>query len=219
MINKSKDFIDISWPLRPEITGYKDKQSLAIEAIKNFSEHGVRESLIRINSHAGTHIDAPSHFIKDGKTIDQIILEQCIGICRVIEIDTAIINITKEVLVAQAIKKYERILFKTRNSARSATAPFDGAFTYLTKEAADYLASLEILLVGIDYLGIERNQPHHETHRAFLENNIVILEGLRLQDITPGSYELICLPLALQEIDAAPARAILRPIRDGDKQH
>ena len=73
--------------------------------------------------------------------------------------------------------------------------------------------------MGIDYLGIERNQPHHETHRAFLENNIVILEGLRLQDITPGSYELICLPLALQEIDAAPARAILRPIRDGDKQH
>jgi arylformamidase len=64
------------------------------------------------------------------------------------------------------------------------------------------------MAVGIDYLGIERNQPAHETHITLLKAGVVIIEGLRLANVTPGGFTLHCLPLHIVGSDGAPARAI-----------
>jgi arylformamidase len=117
--------------------------------------------------------------------------------------------ITAQDLEQYAIKKDERILFKTRNSERAATDLFDARFVYVAQDAAHMLATIGIACVGIDYLGIERNQPAHETHTALLLSTIAIIEGLRLKEVVAGNYQLCCLPLNIPGVDGAPARAVL----------
>jgi len=199
--------IDISWPLSENMTSYKNKLSkrLSIQATRVYQKHGVNESRIVLNSHTGTHVDAPKHFVKNGKGLDG--LDKFVGPCRVVEIKSKLI--TEEELAKLNVKKNEIILFKTRNSNKKDTALFDKDFVYLGKTGAEYLVKRKIKTVGIDYLGIENKQPKHETHKVLLRNNIGIIEGLRLKNVKPGKYMLICLPLLIKGIDAAPARAIL----------
>jgi arylformamidase len=101
------------------------------------------------------------------------------------------------------------ILLKTANSSLGATALFNPSFVYLEASGAHYLQEKKIKAVGIDYLGIERAQPAHETHLQLMEHGITIIEGLRLQHVKQGRYLVCCLPLNAVGIEAAPARAVL----------
>ena len=80
---------------------------------------------------------------------------------------------------------------------------------YLEASGAAYLAEKKVKAVGIDYLGIEHSQPGHPTHENLLNADIVVIEGLRLHHVQPGSYFFVCLPLNMIGTEAAPARAIL----------
>lgn len=201
--------IDISWPLKNGMTEYKNRSTVQISAYKTIEQDGVSESLVTFHTHSGTHIDAPTHFIKDGKTIDQISLESCIGPCSVLDFMHIEEKITAADFKAYDIQPGARILCKTRNSLRALDEPFNATFVYLDASAAAYLVERSIALIGIDYLGIERNQIGHPTHRELLSHNIVVLEGICLGLVAAGNYRLICLPLAIPGMDAAPARALL----------
>ena len=198
--------IDISWPITKDTTTYKNKNNIKIT--KTFSKNKARASQITISTHTGTHIDAPSHFLKTGKTIDKLNLKTINGKCRVIHIKNTN-KITIENLQNKNIKKAEIILLKTKNSNIKPDAKFKKEFTYLTKEAAQFLIKKKIKAIGIDYLGIENHQPSHETHKILLKNNIPIIEGLRLKKTKEKTYTLQCLPLNLINLEAVPARAIL----------
>lgn len=200
---------DISWPLSDEMTTYKNKDNVLIQPTKTFEADLVRETTLTINSHTGTHIDAPSHFIKDGKSIDQLDPLCCSGPAQVIDMTHVSDCITKNDLLNIIIKPDHIILFKTKNSTHLPTASFDYNFIYVDSSAASYLVEQSVRAVGIDYLGIERNQPQHETHLAFMQHNIPIIEGLRLQDVQPGIHTLWCLSIKIPGLDGAPARALL----------
>ena len=106
--------------------------------------------------------------------------------------------------------RHTRVLIKTRNSRFIRQREFVRDYTYLAPDGAEYLASLGVRLVGIDYLSIEQfHSGHHRTHRTLLERGIVIVEGLDLSEPPSGPYELRCLPLRLVGLDGAPARAVL----------
>jgi len=203
--------IDISWPISPDMTAYKNKKVVQFDYTKRFDTDNVRESIITLGSHSGTHVDAPSHFLKDGESIDTIALNNLIGTARVLDCRAVDKVITKEFLLRYDthIKKHDMILLKTSNSILSPLESFDTTFTYLEVSGAQYLADKQVKAVGIDYLGIERNQPSHETHCTLMNNNIPIIEGLRLENVEPGEYQLYCLPLKIMGLEAAPARAIL----------
>lgn len=201
--------IDISWPISSEMTAYKDKHIVTFQQTKEFDQDGVRETIITLGSHTGTHIDAPAHFVRDGATLDELNLESYNGVARVIDMMHLDDRIEPQHLEALSITAGEILLFKTKNSALSVTAPFNPAFVYVSAQAAHYLVEKKIRAVGIDYLGIERMQPDHATHTAFMHAGIVIIEGLRLQHVVPGDYFLWCLPLKMPGLDGAPARAIL----------
>src|SRR5579872_1066300 len=94
--------IDISWPITPDITEYKDKETVSFEYIKEFARDKARESKITMGSHTGTHVDAPAHFLNDGKTIDQLSLGTLIGHAQVIDLMTVV-----DVIKAQDFKEYE----------------------------------------------------------------------------------------------------------------
>lgn len=200
---------DISWPITPAITGYKDKDVASFKDIKHFAADGLRETTICLNSHTGTHIDAPSHFLRDGKTIDEMYLERFMGPCKVLDLMYAEEQITRDELENQNIKEHDIILLKTANSLKSVTNKFDPRFVYLEASGAQYLADKKIKAVGIDYLGIEHSQPGHQTHLALMHADVTIIEGLRLVHVEPGEYQFICLPLYVVGLEAAPARAIL----------
>lgn len=200
---------DISWPIMNGMTAYKDRQVVDIRATKTFEEDGVRESLITLGSHSGTHIDAPAHFLKEGKSLEEINPLACVGPARVIDMTHVTTGITVDDLSDVTVLPYEITLFKTKNSFQSVTAAFDYDFIYLQKSAADFLVLQQVKAVGIDYLGIERAQPDHATHKTLLAERIPIIEGLRLGHVPAGEYFLWCLPLSIPGIDALPAAAIL----------
>jgi arylformamidase len=139
-------------------------------------------------------------------------LDAAIGRARVIEVHDPE-SIKPYELRPHKIHGGERILFKTRNSARAWQEDgFIEDFVYVSKEAARYLATCEVRTVGIDYLSVGGFlRDGVETHQALLEAGIWIIEGLDLSQLEPGEYELLCLPLKIERSDGAPARAILRP--------
>lgn len=201
--------IDISWPLFEGMTEYRDKNTVRLQSERNFEEHDVRLTHIAMSNHTGTHVDAGSHFIKDGKTIDQYDLNQLCGKAKVIDCTQVEKHITADDLKDHEINEGDIILFKTKNSALKNDAPFNHDFIFVETSAAEYLRDKKIKAVGLDYPGFEFNQDGHPSHHAMLDNDIPIIEGLRLAHVEPGEYFLICLPLAFQGIDGAPARAIL----------
>jgi len=208
MFNYS-EVIDISWPISQEMTAYKDSKTVALVATKTFERDHVRSSLITMSSHTGTHLDAPSHFLANGTTTDRLDLTSLIGPCVVLNLTDCVDIITRVDLEKYDITQGSIILAKTKNSARSANDPFDYNFIALSADAAALLVEKKVKAFGIDYLGIERGVPGHPTHNTLLANNVCIIEGLRLGHVTPGAYTLCCLPLLLQGLDGAPARAVL----------
>ena len=168
-------------------------------------------SLITMTSHTGTHMDAPLHWIKDGKSIDEMPLNTTVGTARIIEIrDPESIKVSE--LKDYGLSKGERILFKTQNSQkRYKTDNFVEDFVYISVEAAQYIAQCGVLMVGVDYLSVGGYHADGKLiHRTLLEAGIWIIEGLDLSRAETGEYELICLPLRLKGCDGSPARAILR---------
>lgn len=170
-------------------------------------------SQISFGVHTGTHIDAPNHFIDGAKRVHEIDPEKLVGPCRVIEIPDDVDGI--EPGHVGELENVTRVLFKTRNSEFWSTPEtgFRKDFTYLTVDTAKLLAENGVVLVGIDYLSIEKSgSPGHPVHIALLEKEIVILEGVDLRRIEPGDYELICAPLKYDGAtgDGSPARTFLR---------
>jgi arylformamidase len=170
-------------------------------------------SRIDMGSHTGTHMDAPLHFVRGGKGLDEMPLDATIGRARVIEIHDPE-SVKPNELRLHGISRGERILFKTQNSARAwQKDAFVEDFVYVSQEAARYLAGCKIQTVGIDYLSVGGFfRDGVETHQALLEAGVWIIEGLDLSQVEPGEYELICLPLKIEGSDGAPARAILRAL-------
>ena len=216
------DWIDISIPLGreiPELALEGSEGDMPRSRVRRFFdvEKGdkVTMSRIEMDSHDGTHIDSPLHFIKGGASIDEMPISTAVGPARVIEIMNEK-EITVGELKPHRIRQRERILFKTINSPRVySSRVYKGDYVAITAETSEYLADTGILLVGLDYLTIAgMNPPENITavHLAFLTKGIYILEAINLDGISPGNYELICLPLRLDKGDAGPCRAVLRPI-------
>ena len=208
------EWIDVSVPLHTGMVHWPDNPPVSIEREMSMERGDVcNVSKMSMGVHTGTHMDAPIHYIRGGIGIDQMPLTAAIGRARVIEIGDPV-SIKPEELAGHNIQRGERILFKTRNSARCwQIDDFVKDFVYIAHEAAQYLASLGVQTVGVDYLsvgGYSVDGP--ETHQALLGGGVWIIEGLNLSQAEPGVYDLICLPLRIVGGDGAPARAILRRI-------
>ncbi len=202
---------DISWPISTATTGYKDRDIVQFEDTKTFAKDGARETTIRLSSHTGTHVDAPSHFLKDGKTIDQVTLDRLIGPALVLDMTHIAEGITRDDLYEydEQIDEGLIVLLRTANSTKQATDKFTPHFIFLEFSGAEYLKEKQISAIGIDYLGIERSQHGHPTHTTLMHGDVAIIEGLRLEHVQPGAYFCICLPIYTIGLEAAPARAIL----------
>ncbi|MGH7389366.1 MAG: cyclase family protein [Candidatus Rokuibacteriota bacterium] len=168
-------------------------------------------SALTMSVHAGTHVDAPFHFLPDGAGIDALPLERFIGpaLVHAVEADR---YITEAHVRAIPLAGATRVLFKTRNSELLKKPDYDPDFVAFSLEAARALVARGVELVGLDYLSVAHADEQVPVHRAFLDHGVIVLEGIDLSAIVPGRYELMCFPLRLRGLDGAPCRAVLREL-------
>ncbi|MDI3542948.1 MAG: arylformamidase [Candidatus Atribacteria bacterium] len=201
------EIIDISLPLSEETPTYKGRQEKKprLERIRTLAE-GANETRLTLETHTGTHVDAPLHMLP-ASSIDQLPLSSFLGPALVIEI-RGVEAIAPEHLspFQQFLSPRQFLIVKTDNSFSDFSRE---NFVYLSASGASYLAQQGIKGIGIDSLGIERDQPGHPTHRLLLEKGILIFEGLYLREVEPGFYYFLCFPLKIKGGDGSPARAIL----------
>ena len=205
---------DVSVPISNELPVYPGDPEIKITRTHSLERGDIASvSHLSFNTHIGTHIDPPSHFVIDGKTLDHIPLDFLIGPARVIDVGE-VDSIGLVTLEGADLENVTRVIFKTRNSRFwRESNEFRKDFVYLETEGAELLVKRGVKLVGIDYLSIEKfNFEAPTTHRTLLGNNIIILEGLDLTEVPPGDYELICLPLKIKDGDGGPARVVLREV-------
>ena len=204
---------DVSMPLRTGGLVYPNNPPINITAVQSISAGNTANvSRIDLGSHTGTHVDAPKHFIDSGTGVDAMPLDVLMGPARLLVMGDDVMAVGEAELRAHDLTGVTRVLIRTRNSAwlASGSTEFHPDFTHVAPDGAEYLVSLGVRLVGVDYLSVEQfHSPHHRTHRTLLENGVVIVEGMMLGEPPAGDYQLYCLPLLLAGLDGAPARAVL----------
>ena len=202
---------DISLPIVSGGTVYPGNPPVEIELQQSMAKGGSSNvSTLRFGSHTATHVDAPLHMIQGAGALETLSLDVLMGPAMVLAFGDNEMAVTADALRRSDLSGVERVLLKTRNSSFIRSGNFQKDYTYLAPDAAEYLVSLGVRLVGIDYLSIEQfHSGHHRTHLTLLSKNVVILEGVDLSGVKAGRYELRCLPLSMPGLDGAPARAVL----------
>jgi len=191
------------WPTDPGVKLTTQTQ------LSRDKSHTIRVTGIEMCAHTGTHIDAPWHFVEGGRKLHEIPLDCLIGPAHVVQVE-GVSSIARMHLEGLDWNGVERVLFRTDNSWHWNDSRFYKGFVYLEPEAAEFLVERGVRLVGIDYLSIDEfHSDKHPSHFALLTRNVVVLEGLNLSRVSPGRYQMIALPLNLQDVEGAPTRVIL----------
>jgi len=215
----NKEIIDISLTVDNNTVVYPGNVPVGIEVHNQMPEDSSHLSKVTFGTHTATHVDAPKHCVIGGKTLDQLPLDHFVGECIVVDASHRAggeaAQIEDLAATLEALEKTEadlkdaRVLFKTSNSDRGFDEFYDD-FVYVDGDLADYLASQEVALVGIDYLSIkQRGSSDHRPHDSLLEVDIPILEGINMKEVEEGVYDLICLPMKLGGVEGGPVRAVL----------
>jgi arylformamidase len=204
---------DISLTISPDLPTWPTDPKPQLELFESMDKGSV-VNVTKISAclHLGTHVDAPRHFINDGRTVEQLPLDVLTGPCYVVQLPDGVEAITAEILDRTEITSdMKRVLFGTRNSHYWAKgeSTFQTDFVAITEDGAEWLVERGVQLVGIDYLSISPYSESIPTHMVLLQAGVVIIEGLNLSNVMRGFYDLYCLPLKIAGADGAPARAIL----------
>lgn len=211
----STGWVDVTATLDPATTAvYEGDAPMKFEFLKDMRKgDALTLSAYSLGAHSGTHIDAPMHFVLDGASIDRVSLEPLIGPARVIDIPDSVQAIDAAELDRHEWRGAQRVIFRTRSSLRGwmKSPTFHRDFAYIAPDAAQMLADAGVQLVGIDYISAEQfGAPAPRTHRILLGKGIPIVEGLALEGVRAGDYDVIVLPMKVAGHEGAPARAVLR---------
>ncbi|MDB9883041.1 cyclase family protein [Bacteroidia bacterium] len=206
----SKKRIDISVAVTSDLVKWPDSfgfDTAPMLEIAGDIEANVTK--IEMDVHFGTHVDAPLHFLANGEDMSTMPLDKLVGRCYVLDCGSA--TVISEDIAKRVPNSAAKVLFKTTNSALwyDLTHAFKEDFVGINAKGATELANMNLDLVGVDYLSIQGFREHCDTHRNLLKEKVVLLEGIDLREVKEGWYDIYCLPIKLQNIEAAPCRAIL----------
>jgi len=166
---------------------------------------------ITMSPHTGAHADAPLHYAADGAPIGDVPLDAYLGPCRVIHCIGAAPRVEPHHIEAALSDVPPRVLLRTYAHAPQAT--WDAAFCAVAPETIALLARHGVKLIGIDTPSLDpETSKTMDAHHAVRDHRLAILEGIVLDDVPAGDYELIALPLRLATLDASPVRAVLRQL-------
>jgi arylformamidase len=209
------DYIDVTLPLRPEMPFWPDSAGLHISPVKRMASGGVCNlSSLTIDLHAGTHVDAPWHYVDEGTTTEYLSIDTMLGPCYLVHLPNVTEVTAADLQAADIPAGTTRLLLRTSNSQlwKAGVPQFRKDFVGLPADGARWLVEHKISLIGVDYLSVGPFGRGIETHKIVLGAGMVVVEGLYLADVEPGHYELICLPIRLVGAEGAPARVLLRAV-------
>jgi arylformamidase len=206
--------IDVSLPIGSDLLTWPGDPAIEVAPRRRIADgDDANVSELRIGTHTGTHVDPPVHFVDGAVGIDRVDLDVMIGAAVVVDARQLDGGIGPQELEKLDIPDdAQRILLRTRNSDlwRSSRATFPSSYVSLSPDGARWMVDHGVRLVGVDFLSIEqKGAPGHPTHHTLLENGVVIVEGLDLGEVGPGTYQLTVLPLKIVGGDGGPARAVL----------
>jgi arylformamidase len=207
-------FYDISLTITPDMVTWENAEealSLRWDTVIG-ADSTCNVSSFQGGSHAGTHLDAPLHFIAGGDSVPDLDLQTLIGPATVVEIfgspQITATNLNEAAIPPGTI----RVLFKTDNTRRGLLddPQFHPEYVAVAPDAAEWLVEHGVDLVGIDYLSVGPYGPQNtKTHQTLLGAGVIVVEGLALADIPPGDYMLAVLPPKIAGAEGSPCRAVL----------
>jgi arylformamidase len=204
------EYFDISQPIHERIPVWPGDHPFQFTRRMEISRGDpCNVSTVTMSLHTGTHVDAPYHFLEDGADISRTPIQHYMGPAKVVSMEGRPF-IAESDLRQLDLEGVRRILLRSRPPGLPEN-PIGTGFTWLSADGAEYLASLGLLLVGTDSASIDAFESESmSSHKILLSRGVAILEGIRLDHVPPGDYELICLPLKFYGLDGSPVRAILR---------
>lgn len=208
----SRRIWDVSQLLGPDLPVWPGDTAFAQAKTWQMEEGSpVNVSALTMSTHSGAHADAPLHYSETAPDIATVDLEPYLGECLVI--DARGVGPLIEVADLPHLHSADRVLFRTFE--KFPHTYWDENTTAIAPECIEWLAVQGVKLVGIDGPSIDpQNSKTMDAHKTVLKHDIRVLEGLVLDDVPEGRYELIALPLPILGGDASPVRAILRELPD-----
>lgn len=202
--------IDLTLPISREMPG------VAIRTARQLDVDGWNATTLELYSHAGTHMDAPRHFLPDGNTLDQQSLDIVCGPAIVVDLTPVepreLIGVEHLSPIADRVKPYCRILLRTDWYQRYGTDDYRNALPRISRELATWLVDRHVALIGVEppsVADVNHLPELTEVHQTLFRGNVVIVEGLAyLDQLRSTTVEFIALPLKILGGDGSPVRAI-----------
>jgi arylformamidase len=203
---------DISPPIRPETPVWPGDTPVGVERVWRMEAGSpVNVGRLTLSPHTGAHADAPLHYDAEGAPIGEVALDTYLGPCRVIHCIGAAPVVTPAHVARFLGDAPPRVLLRTYD--RAPLDAWDPHFCAVAPETVDLLANHGVRLIGIDTPSLDPQESKTmDAHQRIRAHRMAILEGLVLDAVAPGDYELIALPLRFATLDASPVRAVLRPL-------
>jgi kynurenine formamidase len=204
--------VDLSLTLRMGMRG------VGMEPNTSIADTGYNTTNLRLLSHAGTHMDAPRHFLDDGGSIDAMSLDRCVGPALVVDLSHkephSLITVDDLVSVVARVRPGVRLLLRTGWDGHVHLPDFRTHFPRISPELARWLVQRKVALLGVQSPSVASLRPEDhaelvEVHQTLLRGGVVIVEGLaNLSDLRRDEVQFIALPLKLEGCDGSPVRAI-----------
>jgi kynurenine formamidase len=219
--------IDISTPISPFTKVFPGDPEPVIESICTLENKGCVVSRLSFGSHTGTHVDAPSHVLSNGISVDKLKLESLMGMALILDYSSLEGSITADILKKAfqcegVSEEISILLLKTKKYSHKQKGSEDISYqnkdysgekigsTYLDESAASWIVEKKFKTIGIDSFSIDSfHSKILPAHRILLSGNVNIVECLELSLVGVGIYFFLCLPLKIEDCDGAPARALL----------
>lgn len=216
--------LDLTQTIENGMTVYVGDAVPRVSAFKTLENDGVNLSVVRLGSHTGTHVDAPVHYVRGGRAVDQLPIESFMG-------EAAVLDLSEippgGEITAAALRKHAKevgrgdiVILYTGMSKKWGDPRARRTITYLGGDAVRWLVERKVKAVGIDYLSVEEfGAEVPVAHTTLLSHGIPIIESLNenLARLAGHRVFFVCLPLKIGGCDGAPARAIAYPLRSGAK--
>ena len=203
---------------------YHGLRGVTTEPHTRLEREGYNTTTLHLYSHAGTHMDAPLHFVAGGGTIDQIPLERCIGPALVVDVThvepNGLIEVADLGAHADRITAGSRLLLRTDWSHHAEQDDYRTHMPRISADLARWLVEKQIALIGVEQPSVASVRPENraeltEVHQILLGAQIVIVEGrANLDRLRQDVVQFIALPLKVRGCDGSPVRAVA--IEDGD---